>query len=247
MKIEVYFTIPEVDTSALGEAAVVVVDVVRATTTIVEALASGARAIYPMASTEEAARLAGVLDRAETLLCGERRGVKVEGFDLGNSPREFTPERVEGRRLVMSTTNGTRALAAGEEGARLLAVAFTNLGATARAVSEEERLVVVCAGISDRFSLDDALCAGHLVDRIGQIRGVEADEIGTAFDINDAAKAALDLARSCEPTPDLFRSLAGGAALTAIGMGADLDVCAAVDRHDLVAELNDKAIIRVEA
>jgi len=246
MKIEVYFTIPEVDVSSLGDATVAVIDVVRATTTIAEALANGARAIYPMASTEDAARLAAVFGRPDALLCGERRGVKVEGFDLGNSPREFTPEAVGGRQLVMSTTNGTRALTTGQEGARLLSVAFTNLGASARAVADVERLVVVCAGMSDRFALDDALCAGHLIVRLADLDG-DDDSLASAWALNDAARAALDLARTISPTGDLLRGMAGGSALREIGMGADLDVCAHVDRHDLVAELKDKAIMRAEA
>jgi 2-phosphosulfolactate phosphatase len=247
MKIEVYVTFAEVEAGSLDEATVVVIDVVRATTSIIEALANGAREIYPMASTEEAAKLAVALDRSETLLCGERKGVKVEGFDLGNSPREFTADAVGGRRLVMSTTNGTRALSAGREGSRILPVAFTNLGASARAVAGAERLAVICSGMSDRFSLEDALCAGHLVARLAALSGTEDVAKSPDFELDDAARAALALARSCAPTGDLFRSLAGGAALTAIGMGADLDVCADVDRHELVAELRDKVITRASA
>ena len=98
MRIDTYFTVPEVDTSALGEATVVVVDVVRATTTIVEALANGAKAIYPTESTEEAVRLASSMGREDTLLCGERKGLKIEGFDLGNSPREYTADVVGGKK-----------------------------------------------------------------------------------------------------------------------------------------------------
>ena len=110
MRIDTYFTVPEVDGASLAESAVVVIDVVRATTTIIEALANGARAIFPTESTEEAVRLASSLGREDSLLCGERKGEKIEGFDLGNSPAEFTREVVEDKKLVMSTTNGMRAL-----------------------------------------------------------------------------------------------------------------------------------------
>ena len=103
MRIETYFTTQErSDHGRLADATVIVIDVMRATTTIVEALANGARAIYPVVSTEGAVKLAQSLGREDTLLCGERRGQKVEGFDLGNSPAEFTREAVEGKRLVMS-------------------------------------------------------------------------------------------------------------------------------------------------
>ena len=118
MRIDTYFTVPEVDGASLAESTVVVIDVVRSTTTIIEALANGARAIFPTESTEDAVRLAQSLGREDSILCGERKGEKVEGFDLGNSPAEFTREVVEDKKLVMSTTNGTRALAIAQEGDR---------------------------------------------------------------------------------------------------------------------------------
>jgi 2-phosphosulfolactate phosphatase len=235
MRIDTYFTIPEVDAAALADATVVVVDTVRATTTIIEALANGARAIFPTESTEEAVRLASSLGREDTLLCGERRGRKVEGFDLGNSPLEFSREVVEGNKLVMSTTNGTRALAVAREGARVLPCAFTNLGAVARAVAGEERVVVLCAGREDVFSLDDALCAGHLIVRL-----LEAAE--TEPELNDASRAARALGAARKVTRAFLALSAGGRALIEIDLGGDLDVCADVDRHDLVAEMKDQSI-----
>jgi 2-phosphosulfolactate phosphatase len=240
VKIDAYFSAAEVDPAALAEATVVVVDVLRATTSIVEALASGARGIYPTASTEEAVKLAHSLGREDTLLCGERKGEKVEGFDLGNSPREFTREQVGGKRLVMSTTNGTRALIVGRDGARLLACAFTNLSAAARALDSDSEIVVLCAGRSDQFSLEDALCAGHLIAKILQSR-----EGGHA--LNDAARAARMLAGGRKPTRRFLAETWGGQSLIEIGLGDDLDICAEVDRHDLVAELRDQAITRAGA
>jgi 2-phosphosulfolactate phosphatase len=235
MRIDAYFTVPEVEPAALVGATVVVIDVVRATTSIIEALANGARAIYPTTSTEDAVRLASSLGRDDTLLCGERKGLKVEGFDLGNSPREFTAEVVGGMKLVMSTTNGTAALAAGREGDRLLACAFTNLGAVARAVAGEDQLVVICAGRDDRFSLDDALCAGHLVKQL--MNGAEGEH-----ELNDAADAARALAGSRDPSRAVLEATVGGALLAGIDMQDDLDICAELDRHDIVAEMKDQAI-----
>ncbi len=237
MRIYTYFTVPEVDASAIGEATVVVIDVVRATTTIIEALANGAGAIFPTSSTEDAVKLASSLGRDDTLLCGERKGRKVEGFHLGNSPREFTAEAVTGKKLVMSTTNGTRALATGQEGARLLPCAFTNLGAVAAAVAGDERIAIICAGQEDRFSLDDALCAGLLIRRV-----VESEEDG--YDLNDAARAARALAGFRKPTRRFLEETAAGAELLGIGLGDDLDICAQVDRHDIVVEMSDQAVTR---
>ncbi len=239
MRIDTYFTPPEVDAGATADATVVVIDVVRATTTIIEALANGARAIYPTESTEEAVRLASSMGREDTLLCGERKGVKVEGFDLGNSPREFDPATVKDKKIVMTTTNGTRAMGAAADGARLLPCAFTNLGSVARAISEDDHVVIVCAGREDRFSLDDALCAGHLIQRT--IADSEDDH-----ELNDAARAVRALASARKPTKRFLSVTAGGASVVEIGLGADLDICADVDRHDIVVVMKDQAITRAE-
>lgn len=234
MKASVYFNVAEADFSAVSEAAVVVIDVIRATTTMVEALANGARAIYPVASTEEAVKLAQSLGREDTLLCGERRGVKVEGFDLGNSPGEYTSAVVKDKRLVMSTTNGTVALAEAAEAKRVLACSLTNLTAVADAVRGEDSLVVLCAGRQNRFSLDDALCAGHLLQKL--------DGEGE-LEMNDGARAASALAAAMEPTRALLAGTAAGEALDAIGLAGDLDVCADLDRHAVVAEMKENAVV----
>ena len=234
MRIEAYFTPNEVDPGALTDATLVVIDVVRSTTSIVEALANGARGIYPAVSTEDAVKLAQSLGREDTLLCGERKGMKVEGFDLGNSPGDFTREAVEGKRLVMSTTNGTRAFSLGHESGRVLACAFTNLSAVAAEVTGVEDLVVLCSGRGGSFSMGDALCAGHLIGEV--LAASEEDHV-----LNDAALAARALATR-KPSKRFLAGTAGGRALTEIGLEADLEICADVDRHDVVAEMLDQAI-----
>lgn len=240
MRIDVWFTTAEVEPALVQEATVAVVDVVRATTSMVEALANGARAIFPTTSTEDAVKLAGSLGREDTLLCGERKGVKIEGFDLGNSPREFTAEVVADKRLVWTTTNGTTALGAVREASRVLVGALTNLSAMARALQDEERVVIQCAGRANRFAMDDALCAGHLVRRL--LAGKAPDGGPAAPVLNDAARAALALARAVEPTEAFLASTAAGRTLAEIGLAEDLAVCADVDRHDAVPLLVDQAL-----
>jgi 2-phosphosulfolactate phosphatase len=240
MRLETYFTVREVDPSHIDNATVVVIDVVRATTTILEALASGARTIFPTESTEEAVKLAASLGREDTILCGERRGAKIDGFDLGNSPREYLPHVVEGKKLVMSTTNGTRALRAAQEGGRVVLCAFTNLAAVARHVSEDDHVVILCAGQEDRFSLDDALCAGHLILRL-------LERLGEEPELDDASRAAGALASVRKPSEGLLRLTAAGISVIEIGLGDDLQLCSEVDRHDIVAEMSDQAITRTEA
>lgn len=232
MRVHVFLTPGEVDPAVVQEATVVVVDVIRATTSMVEALANGARAIYPVASTEEAVRLATSLGREDTLLAGERRGLRVEGFDLGNSPAEFSRAVVEGKRLVMSTSNGTGALAQVQDAPRVVVGAFTNLGAVARAVTDDQALAVVCAGRLGRFALDDALCAGHLIRRLeGEV------------ELNDAARAAHALAGAFPAAREGLVATEAARAVIEIGFQADLDVCGQVDRHAVVPEMRDQALV----
>jgi 2-phosphosulfolactate phosphatase len=233
--IDVFLSPAEVDESAVEGRVAVVIDVIRATTTMVEALANGARDIIPTASTEEAVKLASSLGRKDALLCGERKGLKVEGFDLGNSPSEFISDVVGGKQLVMSTTNGTRAFLAAEDSHRVFAASFLNLSAVVEAVRKEGDMLVVCAGKEDRFSLDDALCAGHLLRKLEELEPA-------GFTLNDAGRMVKDLASLYEVDADFLASTAAGRALVEVGLERDLQVCAYLDRYSLVPEMRDRRI-----
>ena len=237
MKVEVLLSAVEAEAADVADRAVLVVDVLRATTTIVEALANGARAIYPAPSAEEALKLASSLGRDDMLLCGERKGLMIEGYDLGNSPGEFGRERVGGKRLVMNTTNGTQAFLAVESAPRVLAGSLANLSAVSRAIIEDPResLLIVCAGREGRLSLDDVLCAGLILQRV-------AESTGDVLETNDAARVATSLASSVEPGPEFLLNTDGGRVLDELGFAADLVLCAEVDRHDLVPVMEDRAI-----
>lgn len=243
MTLDVYFTPVAVETSLVEGRVAVVIDVIRATSTMVEALANGARGIFPTVSTEEAVKLASSLGREDALLCGERKGLRVEGFDLGNSPAEFTREVVEDKQLVMSTTNGTRALVAAEDADRILVASFLNLSAVVKALREVDELVIVCAGKEDRFSLDDALCAGMLIRKLKEGEGADlfhaaADGVG----MNDGARVALDLARKYSPDAAFLETTAAGAALVEVDLASDLELVAVLDRHPLVPEMKERRI-----
>jgi len=237
VRIETFFTVEEVDPAVMQEATAVVIDVVRATTSMVEALAGGARGIFPVASTEEAVKLAHSLGRDDTLLAGERKGVRIEGFHLGNSPAEFHEDLVYDKRLVMSTTNGTRAFGATTGAARVFACAFTNLSAVAATVSGDGGpVVVLCAGRQGRFALEDALCAGHLVRRV-------LAEVDDSPSLNDASRAAMLLADGTRPERGVLEDTTAGRALAAIGLAEDLEICAELDRHDVVPVMRDGELV----
>jgi 2-phosphosulfolactate phosphatase len=235
VKASVFFSFREAEGQVLQDQTAVVIDVLRATSTIVAALAAGAEAIYPVVSIEDAMKLATSLGRKDALLAGERRGHPVEGFDLGNSPSEFTPESVGGKRVVMSTTNGTAALVAAAGADRVLVCSFVNVSAVAEAVAGVERLALVCAGREGRYSLDDALCAGILLLRL-------TAKLGAALELEDGGRTALALATLYAPHPDFLLTTSSGAALAEIGLGEDVRWCAREDVFDLVPELSDRMI-----
>ena len=134
MKIDVYHTPLGLNAGDLTGRAVVVIDVLRATSTIVTALAAGAKAIVPAASSDEVVRLTSNLEKNGIVLAGERRLLKIEGFNLGNSPREMTREAVAGKTLFLATTNGTPALLAAQGGDPVLVARSTSMTTTARPV-----------------------------------------------------------------------------------------------------------------
>ena len=189
--IDVAFAPNDLAAADVAGRAVVVIDVLRATTAICAALDHGARAVIPAAGTDEATRLAQALDRREVLLAGERNLDPIPGFNVGNSPGEMTADKVRGLTVVMSTTNGTRALLATVGAAEVVVAAAVNLSVAGdRALQlyrQHGRLLVLCAGRETGFGLDDAYIAGRIViaDRFelstlayqGTGRGLPLDQV----------------------------------------------------------------------
>jgi 2-phosphosulfolactate phosphatase len=212
MRVHVAFTPDEV----LEAPVAVVVDVMRATSTIAQALASGYRRVYCCREVEDALALREKL--GEGLLGGERNAVKIEGFDLGASPREVLEPR--GETLIYSTTNGTRAvLAAAAAGREVLLGSLLNLSSVAAAVRED--CVIVCAGFQGRFALDDAYCAGRIVGLLGG-------------EVTDAAKASEVLARSYPTAWDGIMARTYGPP----GLEEDIRFCAQENVIDVVPRLS---------
>jgi len=208
--------------------AAVVIDVLRATTTLTVALAHGALRVVPVEGREQAlalrARQPGVL------LCGERGGVKIPGFDLGNSPEEYGAEAVAGRTLVFASTNGSRAmLACAGCGIRLLG-AFVNASAVVDSLSGRPFVLLACAGKEGRFGLEDAACAGWLCQAL-EARGARIE--------GAAARLAHALApRGAGEIQALLQGSVHGRALRALSpaFARDVEFCAALDRLDRAFE-----------
>lgn len=240
MEIEVLWRQSELDGLQLAGQVVVAVDVVRATTTILAALEAGAARVVPVASLQEAREAAEAAepDRGpRPLLCGERDGQRIEGFDHGNSPRELAEAPVQGRTLVFTTTNGTPLLRRARAAEMVLLACFRNLSAVARRlVADARSTLFACAGKEGRPGLDDLLCAGHLVGAL-QRRSPGEPELGPG------ARDALALAAGVgEPDAAWLARTAAGQALVEVGLSADLNWCAEMDATLGVPVLRDGEI-----
>ena len=212
MPVHVVFTPAEAAPADVG----IVVDVLRATSTIAQALASGYERVLCVAEIEDALALRS--DLPDSLLGGERKAVRVEGFDVGASPREFLEPRA--RNLILSTTNGTRAiLETAEACERVLLGSLLNLSAVAAAVDSDD-VVVVCAGFQGGFALDDAYCAGRIVQLLS---GERTDAAAAAALLTHAFPTALDALNARTYGPP--------------GLEEDIAYCAQEDLLDAVPQL----------
>ena len=220
MLVDVVFTPDEAGAAPTG----VVIDVIRATSTICQALASGYERVFCTAEVETARALRDAL--GEGVLGGERSAVRIPGFDLGNSPREYAEPA--GATLILSTTNGTRAvLAAAERCERVYVASLLNLSAVVEAVrAAHDDAVVVCAGVQGTMNLDDTYVAGRIVEQLGWGR-------------TDAAEAAARLAGTWGGAEEAFRASRSGRNLmeNAPELEPDIPFCARESVLDVAPRL----------
>jgi len=221
MKAELYFTYAGLTDQDLLGKTVVVIDVLRACTVICTAFAAGCREIIPVRSVGDGSALLANLDRGVVLLAGERDGYKVEGFDLGNSPFEFTKQVVRDKTIILASTNGSKAIVLGSNGETCLAASFVNISTVVERVTAIDRdIVIICSGKESTFSLEDAICGGMMLSLLK----------GKVELANDAACVACMLYDNYKN--NLVSALRGcdhGHYLASIGFGGDIDYAAGVD------------------
>ena len=214
---------------ALRGGVAVVIDVLRATTTIVQALASGCTAVHPVAEADEAKMLAKEIRQRRVLLGGERGGKLIPGFDLGNSPAEYTPDVCKGAELVFTTTNGTRALLHAAAAERVLLAAITNFSAVCGLlVSEMRPIHLLCSGTAGEVALEDTLLAGAFVECFLDLDVELNDGARIAWDCFEFHSAVLLEGLKCGK---------GGKQLLELGYEEDIKAAAQVDKHFIVPEL----------
>lgn len=243
MRIDVAFTPTGLSPANVHGRTVFVVDILRATTVMCAALSHGAKALIPVASTEEALRLAETMGKTDVLLAGERNSLRIPGFHLGNSPLEMTETAVRRKTIIVTTSNGTTALLACQGAAFVYPAAAANLTLAAErareAIEAGQRILVVCAGRGGSFALDDAYCAGRLVAAtLGDGKSRQR--------LNDAALASLDLVRRYGDRWErpLARSR-GGRELLKLGFRADLQDAARLDAYPVLPQFHERRVTLV--
>lgn len=179
MRIDVYATPDSAREKDLKDRMVVVVDVLRATSTIITGLHNGCREFIPVIDIEEAVNIAKNYERDAFLLGGERNAQKIEGFHLSNSPREYTRDVVEGRTIIITTTNGTKAIRKASDAKEVIIAGFMNVNAVCDYIREiGEDTAMVCAGTDGRFSLEDILAVGAIISKLEDEIRLELDDLG---------------------------------------------------------------------
>jgi 2-phosphosulfolactate phosphatase len=237
----------------LAGGSAVVIDVLRASTTIAYALDAGATEIIPCLTVSDAVALAKQFPRDEILLGGEREGAAIDGFDLGNSPDEYTPDRVHGKRVIFTTTNGTRAIVHAQAAEEVLLAAFVNADAVVRRLLDRQRVHILCSGSDGKISQDDVLLAGMLVERLEREGGMVYRQNGQAITARETWLHAFALpqalgAEVLDPdrlAAELRRSL-GARDLIALGLDADILAASWISRFDIVPKL-DTSTMRIRA
>jgi 2-phosphosulfolactate phosphatase len=242
VRIDVLFGAASVASSDVAGRVVAVIDVLRASTTIATALSNGARAVIPLESPDDVVTRAKAFERTDVKLAGERRLMPIPGFDLGNSPREFTREAVEGKTVVITTTNGTPAIT-NTQGARDVVIAsYVNYTAVLTMLRTALRggtdIAIVCAGRDRQFALEDAGCAGRYVNNVSKRMA--------SITLNDAAQACALIDRKYgDQVLRLFEASEHGRALRDAGFGDDLAACAAVDSYPVIPLYQERQITKL--
>lgn len=236
MNVRFFATLEQAERDVLSGAAVVVIDVLRASTTIIAAIESGAERIIPIADVETASRLVRPSERDKKLLAGERKSCPVPGFDLCNSPGDFTPERVRGKTIVFTTTNGTRAIAAASKASRVLICALTNVHAVAASLAGEAEVVVLCCGSEGSIAAEDLFCGGILLADLGDAVALDS--------LNDAARLARLTAEQFAHESEAFvRATDHARRLLALGLEGDVVFSSRVGASATVPVLREGAIV----
>ena len=236
MKVSVYASYSHVKPSDVRGKTAIVIDVLRATTTIIQSLKVGCRIVVPVETPEDAVNYKRRNGDAGIILGGERKAEKISGFDFGNSPLEYENRLVRGKSLVLCTTNGTQAILKARDASHVIIAALCNISAAAqKAAGYEEDIAIICAGTAMSFSADDFITAGAFIERL--------EAAGLELSCDDLAIFAKRNYLACRQ--DKHKALTGTLHyeyLKSLGLKADLDFCLTEDSATIVPEFSEAQI-----
>jgi len=228
MKINVLFSPLSADELSFTGRTTVVIDVLRASSTIVAALSNGAREVVPVATVEFAVKVSGGMFGGQTLLGGERNTKKIEGFALGNSPLEYAPEVVTGKTIILFTTNGSKAIVKAKFSENLFVCSFLNLEAIANhLVKLDKDFEILCSGRNNYYSMEDSICAGKLASEVQKLK--------EDVELSDSAKACAALNKAFgKNTLKMLKESEHGKILLENGFEEDLKFCSRLNSSDII-------------
>lgn len=240
MKINVLFSNLYTDELYFTGKTAVVIDVLRATTVIAAALANGAKEVIPVSTVDFAMKVSGDAFRSQTLLCGERNTKKVEGFNLGNSPLEYQPDIVNGKSIILYTSNGSKSIVKAKFSENLYTAGFNNLPAIVKHLKNLSiDFEIVCAGTNGGFNLEDTLCAGYII--------TEMQKLTDDLILSDSAYASITILKNS--TKNIAKRLSKtehGKLLIENGFAADIEECAKIGTTDIIPFYLSGVIKRLE-
>jgi 2-phosphosulfolactate phosphatase len=226
MNVNVLFSPVNADELYFANKTTVVIDVLRASSTIINALSNGAKEVIPVATVEFAVKVSGGMFGGQTLLGGERNTKKIEGFALGNSPIEYSKEVVEDKFIVFFSTNGSKAIVKAKFSENLLVCSFNNLSAVAKhLIKLKSDVEILCAGNNNHFSLEDSVCAGKLIEELKK-KNIE---------VSDSSAAAIALyERFGNDILEMLKTTEHGKKLIKNGFEEDLELCGGLNINSIL-------------
>ena len=239
MNIELYLTAVPFTEANLEDKTVVVIDVLRSSTSVCAALLAGARGVIPTDGPGEAGEMRSRLGGDSTVLAGERNGIRIENFELGNSPSEFTEESVGGKFVIMTTTNGTSIFKKAAKAELVLSGGLVNASKIAEKIAQTNKdLVIACSGQMGNFSIEDTLCGGLLIELL-------ISKYQKAQKLNDAATIAHQLyQKNASYLRETIEKGEHGQYLASLGFKKDVSTASAVDSMPVRPVLRNGRLIR---
>ena len=233
MNVDIIISADDIKEKKILNKSVVVIDILRATSVIVTAINNGCKEVIPVLTVDEAVKIAGK-DRNMYMLGGERDALKIQGFDFSNSPLEYNSNKVRGKTLVMTTTNGTRAIKASSKAKNIIIAAMINAKAVVqKLIDYNNDVVIVNSGTNGEFSIDDFICSGYIISTLKKEMEVNLSDIATTslyiYENNKDIKSFIKYANHYKKIKEL-------------GLHEDLEYCCQKDIIDSVPECKDGII-----